>query len=252
MNEQSMGAGWYTDPAGMNDPRVQRYWDGSGWTAQRAWNGAQWVETAQGAPAPVVAPLAVPPKHRHRGLWIGGGAALAVAVVGVVTAVALSAGGSHKGPGSVAAHTSSPAARVGTATQTTPVDSSSDPSSAGSANAMRAWENSLGEQTSGQTNAQAINAVEKDIVTIGKDYSSQADDTTLFTDCQQLDPGHDGGFIPTDSPDQTVNANLSKASDYLLSASVDCDVDDQAAATELNKVIDYLNTATSEIKSLGG
>jgi hypothetical protein len=247
MNEQSMGAGWYTDPAGMNDPRVQRYWDGSGWTAQRAWNGAQWVETAQGAPAPVVAPLAVPPKHRHRGLWIGGGAALAVAVVGVVTAVALSAGGSHKGLARV--HQLSPAAGVSTTAQPTQPDSfPSDDSSAGTANPMQAWENTQNE--SGLTNLQIINAVEKDMATIGKDYSSQADDVMLGDDCDQLKEDLVLSAL-TDSPDPTVTANLNKAFEYLGSASgLFCD--EQLAATDFNKGIDYLNTATSEIKSLGG
>ena len=227
----SSPTGWHPDPS---DPAVQRYWDGSGWTAQRVWNGAQWVATALGAPPPVVAPLAVSPKHRHRGLWIGGGAALAVVVV--VVAVAVAAGGSHKG--SVAARTSSPAA----------LNSSSDLSAAGSAN-WRAWENA--EVHPGLTNVQNINTVEKDVAAIGKDYSSQADSTTLAVDCNQLSQDLVES-TPTDSPDQTVSADLSKAFDYLASGSVDCGVDDQAASSELNKAIDYLNAATSKIKSLGG
>jgi hypothetical protein len=249
MNEQRADAGWYTDPTGINDPQVQRYWDGSRWTAQRAWNGAQWVDTAQGARAPVVAPLAVPPTHRHRRLWIGGGAALAVAVVGVVTAVAVSAGASHKGSVAVAARTSSSAARVSTATQTTPADSfPSDPSSDGTANSMRVWENTDPNGLGGQTNLQRINAVEKDLATVIKDYDSQADDTTLFNDCQPFE----ADAIPTDSPDPTVNANLTKASEYDVTASVDCTFDDEEAATVLNKLVDYLNTATSEMQALGG
>jgi hypothetical protein len=44
MDQQNGGPGWHTDPTGTNDPRVQRYWDGSRWTGQRSWNGVQWVE----------------------------------------------------------------------------------------------------------------------------------------------------------------------------------------------------------------
>jgi Protein of unknown function (DUF2510) len=231
MSEQGAGAGWYADPS--NDPRVQRYWDGSAWTVQRVWDGARWAEPAQVAPA--VAPPAVPPNQGQRRLWIG--AALGVTVVGVVVAVIASSGGSDKSPASVGAHTFSPV---------TGASGAAPP--AGSANAIRAWENEVFSGAAGQTNAQAINGLEKDIATIGHDYSSQADDTTLRVDCERLAQD----VIPTDSPDATVNANLKKASDYIVSASVDCDVDDPAAATELNKAVDYLNTATSHIKSLGG
>jgi hypothetical protein len=244
MNEQGMGAGWYTDPTGNNDPRVQRYWDGFGWTAQQTWNGAQWVDIAPGAPPPVVTQSTVPPtRRRQSGLWVGGVAALAVA--GVVAAVVASSGSSHTGPGSAGARPAGPVGRIGTATHTGPVD-------AASANAMRAWEQAEGRDP-GVSNQQAINNVEKAITTIGKDYSNQADDTTLRVDCDHLSgPEGDGSYIPTDSPDQTVNGNLNKASEYLVSASVDCDVDEEAAAGEFNKAIDYLNTATSEIKALGG
>jgi len=86
-------AGWHADPA---DPRVRRYWDGSVWRAQRVWNGAQWVHTALGAPPPVVTQSAVPTTRRHRGLWIGAGAVLAVVVVVIaVTAVAAGKSGSE-------------------------------------------------------------------------------------------------------------------------------------------------------------
>ena len=237
MDEQRAGPGWYTDPTGTNDPQVQRYWDGSWWTGQRSWNGTQWVETAQGGPEPMSPPVAVPPKPRRRAWWIGGGAALAV--VAVVVAVAVSSGDSSKGPGSVAARTSSPAA-------------GSHRPVAGSANAMRTWEETKSDRSE-LTNGQTINTLEKDIATLGQDYAGQADDTTMFQDCNQISPQGDGSFfIPTDSPDASVNANLSKASDYLVSASTDCNVDDQAAAVELNKVIDYLNAAAGQIKALGG
>ena len=216
----SSPAGWYPDP---NDPRVQRYWDGSGWNGQRVWDGAQWMDAA---PAPA------PQRSNRRWWWLGDGL-LAAIVVGSI--VAATAGGSHKSAGA-----SDPGGRVGTA----PVHAS-----AGSARAIRAWETTDNE--SGRTNVQIINTVEKDVATIGNDYSSQADSTTVGTDCGQLSQDLVES-APTDSPDQTVNGNLSKAFEYLVSGSTDCGVDDQAASTELNKAIDFLNAATSEVKSLGG
>ena len=223
---------------------MQRYWDGYRWAAQRVWNGAQWMDTPLGTPPPVIPlPLVPPPataptRRRHIGLWIAAAAFVAVAVV--VAALAATSDGTKKGTGSVAAHTPRAAARV------IPGASSS---AAGAGNSIRAWEHTQNE--SGRTNAQILNTVERDIATIGNDFSSQADSTTVETDCAQLSQDLVQSQ-PTDSPDPSVNGNLKKAFDYLVSGSVDCGADDQAAATELNKAIDYLNTATGEIKSLGG
>lgn len=83
----SSPAGWHADPS---DPRVQRYWDGSGWTAQRVWNGAQWADTALGVPPPVVSSK----RRRHRVLWIGGGVVAVIVAVSAVVAAA-GGGGSH-------------------------------------------------------------------------------------------------------------------------------------------------------------
>ncbi len=81
----STPSGWYPDPV---DPRVQRFWTGSGWTAQRFWNGAEWVEAA---PPPYGQPLgAAGPKRRARRYWWAGAVA---AVVAVVVVVAVAAGG---------------------------------------------------------------------------------------------------------------------------------------------------------------
>jgi hypothetical protein len=132
-------------------------------------------------------------------------------------------------------------------------DTSNGSTSSGSS--ISAWENSISSSSGGLanqvTNVQAVNVVEKDLSTIGQDFSTQADDTTLGADCEQL--GRDVlAFPQPDSPDATVNDNFKKASDYLISGSTDCDVDNQSASTELNKAIDYMNTATARIKSLSG
>jgi len=123
-----------------------------------------------------------------------------------------------------------------------------------SGSSMSAWSSATsngGTNINQSTNVQAINAVEKDIGTIGQDFSNGADDTTLGADCDQLT--QDSTAFPTpDSPDATVNDNLKKASDYLISGSTDCNVDNQSASTELNKAVDFINTAVGRIKSLGG
>ncbi len=80
--------GWIADPA---DLRVQRYWNGSVWTAQRVWNGAQWVDTPLGPTGPVTPELTVP-KRGHRGWWIGSGALAAVALVVVIVAIGANSG----------------------------------------------------------------------------------------------------------------------------------------------------------------
>jgi hypothetical protein len=118
---------------------------------------------------------------------------------------------------------------------------------------MSTWLNSTstgGGNANQQTNVETVNAVEKDLSAVGQDFADSADDTTLGTDCDQL--SQDGlAFPQPDSPDATVNDALKKASDYLTSGSVDCNVDNEAASTELNKAIDYINTAVARIKSLG-
>ena len=91
-------AGWYADPA---DPRVQRFWTGSAWTAQQVWNGTQWVDPAalrasnepSGPPGPSAGP------RRPRRLWWALGALVTAGVVVVVIAVAARRGGSG-GPAS--------------------------------------------------------------------------------------------------------------------------------------------------------
>jgi hypothetical protein len=218
----SSPAGWHTDP---NDPRVQRYWDGSAWTGQRIWDGAKWVDAA--------APLGQ--RISGRWWWLGGAMLAAIAVGSILAATV---GGSHKAAG---------ASDPGGSVPTTTVHAT-----AGSGQAMRAWEARKSTQfvlAGGHSNAQAIIVAERDVAAIGKDYSDSADQTTLEHDCFQL--RQDVG-IPDDSPNNTVNGNLSKASEYLVSGSTDCGADDQAASAELNKAIDYLNAAISEIKSLGG
>jgi len=94
----STPSGWYPD---QSDPRVQRFWTGSAWTAQRFWNGAEWVDAA---PPPQFPPSAHPSaaatgEARHKGggrrwWWI---AAAAAAVVVVVVSVAAAGGGSGNG-----------------------------------------------------------------------------------------------------------------------------------------------------------
>jgi hypothetical protein len=37
-----LSPGWYPD---HQDMKIQRYWDGTGWTATRTWDGAQWVDS---------------------------------------------------------------------------------------------------------------------------------------------------------------------------------------------------------------
>jgi hypothetical protein len=82
----STPAGWYADPA---DPRVQRFWTGSTWTAQRVWTGTQWVDPAAVPPPPGVGTL------RPRRLWWVMGLLVAVGVV--VVAIAIAAGGGDSG-----------------------------------------------------------------------------------------------------------------------------------------------------------
>ncbi|HTK17107.1 MAG TPA: hypothetical protein VL769_11990 [Acidimicrobiia bacterium] len=118
---------------------------------------------------------------------------------------------------------------------------------------MGTWLNSTstgGGNAKQDTNAQVMHAVETALGAVGQDFADSADDTTLGADCDQLSQAS-LAFPQPDSPDATVNDNLKKASDYLISGSVDCNVDNQAASTELNKAIDYINTAVARIKSLG-
>ncbi len=54
--------GWHPDRI---NPNLQRYWNGSQWTASRRWVGGQWVDDAAGPATPTVAPAAPVPGYRH-------------------------------------------------------------------------------------------------------------------------------------------------------------------------------------------
>jgi hypothetical protein len=170
-----------------------------------------------------------------------------------VLGVALSMTGCGGGGGSNAAKTNSSttSATSSAASQDTTGDTGNGSPSSGSS--VSTWLSSTstgGGNAKQDTNVQVMNAVEKDLSAVGQDFADSADDTTLGADCAQL--SQDSlAFPQPDSPDATVNDNLKKASDYLISGSVDCNVDNEAASTELNKAIDYINTAVARIKSLG-
>lgn len=99
MNEQRTGAGWYSDPTGMNE---LRYFDGQ-WTDQVSTRGV-----ASRQPLPVTSPAgwsAGAPdaltSHKRRRWIVAAAAALAVAVVAIGVAV-LSGGADSSGGGNVA------------------------------------------------------------------------------------------------------------------------------------------------------
>lgn len=53
--------GWAPDHL---NPNLQRYWDGSQWTATRRWISGRWVEGPTPAPQPATAPSGANPTHR--------------------------------------------------------------------------------------------------------------------------------------------------------------------------------------------
>ncbi|MEU9997327.1 DUF2510 domain-containing protein [Streptomyces sp. NPDC050848] len=114
--------GWYPDPAA---PTVERWWDGTNWTAhtRQAPTGA--YPAAPMAPSTVVAPAPSVRNGRSRAVVLG---AVAVAVVAAVVAGVLVFGGDDKGdaPPTAGPTGATPTAPTTSATSDAPVDEEED------------------------------------------------------------------------------------------------------------------------------